>query len=170
MRNHPKHQTKPLHSAVAPALRAAALQTATLLLLWSSPVWATTQCPSAMAAVAAAQAQGLAQEAVEKPMPANTAVQAVRGPQCVNQAGSYSSMLQQLNSLPISGTASQILQIIETLFSTSQNNCSTNALPASSTSAGTDPALNLVTQAPLPATPYSSGPGSSSNLYQSLFP
>lgn len=161
MRNHPNHNARLAYSAAALAL----------LLAWSSPVWATTsQCPTAVAAGAAAQANGLAQETVEKPVPNNPAVQAIRGPQCVSQASNYSSMLQELNSLPISGAGSQILQIIETLFSTTQNNCSTNALPPSSTSAGTDPALNLVTQSALPATQYSSGPGSSSNLYQSLFP
>ena len=161
MRKHPNRNASPAYSAAA----------LSLLLAWSSPVWAaTTTCPSTVAAAAAAQTQGLAQEAVEKPVPNNPAVQAIRGTQCVNQASSYSSMLQQLNSLPISGAGSQILQIIEALFSTTQNNCSTNALPPSSTSAGTDPALNLVTQSALPATQYSNGPGSSSNLYQSLFP
>ncbi len=161
MRKHPNHNARPAYSAVV----------LTLLLAWSSPVWATTSsCPSNDAAAASAATQALAQEAVEKPVPNNPAVQAIRGPQCVNQASSYSSMLQQLNSLPISGAGSQILQIIETLFSTAQNNCSTNALPPSSTSAGTNPVLNLVTSPALAATPYSSGPGSSSSLYQSLFP
>jgi hypothetical protein len=161
MRKHPYHNTRPAYSAIALAL----------LLAWSPPVWATTtQCPSTDAAAAAAQANGLAQEAVEKPVPNNPAVQAIRGPQCVNQASSYSSMLQQLNSLPISGAGSQVLQIIEALFSTTQNNCSTNALPPSSTLAGADPALNLITQSALQPTQYSGGAGSSSNLYQSLFP
>ncbi|MBN6740389.1 hypothetical protein JKG47_07560 [Acidithiobacillus sp. MC6.1] len=160
MRKYPNHNARPVYSAVA----------LTLLLAWTSPGWATTQCPSSEAATAAAAKQALAQEAVEKPAPNNPAVQAIRGPQCVNQAGNYSAMLQQLNALPISGAGSQILQIIEMLFSTTQNNCSTNALPPSSTSAGTNPVLNVVTPPPLAATPYSSGPGSSSNLYQSLFP
>ena len=160
MRNHPNYYARPVYSAVALAL----------LLAWSSPVWATTSCPTSMAAAAAATAQDISQEQIQKPIASNTAVQAIRGTQCINQASSYNSMLQELNSLPISGASSQILQVIETLFSTSQNNCSTNALAPSSTSAGIDPALNLITQSALPATSYSSGLGSSSSLYQSLFP
>lgn len=163
MRKHQNHHARPvLYRAVSLAL----------LLTWSLPVWANNPvaCPTNNAAAASATALDISQEQVEKPLPSNPYVQAIRGPQCVNQASSYGSILQEINSLPMSGTDSQVLHIIEMLFSTTANACSTNALPTSSSGPGTSPALNLVTQSALAATPYSGGQGSSSNLYQSLFP
>ncbi len=131
-----------------------------------------TACPDASAAAAAAAAQTVTQDKSLNPVVNNPTVQAMLGPQCINESSTYETILQDLQSMPIGNTGEQILQVIEQLLGNTQNVCNPSgqsenpAVPQG----GSLPAMNLVTPTARAPTSDSNGANSSSALYQSLFP
>lgn len=132
--------------------------------------WADCGCLDCHAAQSSASKIALATIQAERPQTNNPIVRAVRGPQCVDQYSTFGQIMQLLEQMPLGGTGDQILQTIMQLFGGAQNSCSldnaTNAVPGS----GTAPTMSVITSAPLAPTPYGNGGGSSTSLYQSLFP
>ncbi len=109
--------------------------------------------------------------AAERPQVNNPTVLAVRGPQCVNQGGNWATMMGYLNQLPIGNTGSQILQLIEQLFSGSASSCALPNTPSYSAVAGTNTQVPLQTQAPIAPSQYVNPNGGQGNsLFESIFP
>ena len=102
-----------------------ALPAAMLLTFGIPAAWACS-CPLCKEAHAAAMKQALTTIDAQKPIPANSVVHVYKNPNCENQLGNYSGILnalQQLAGQSNNQTAQTIAQVLQTLFSQTQNAC-----------------------------------------------
>ena len=81
-------------------------------------------CANCQAAQAAAMQQALTQIDAQKPIPANSVTHVYKNVACENQLGNYGTMLDDLGQLlgSVNG-GSQIVQLLQTLFGTTQSAC-----------------------------------------------
>jgi hypothetical protein len=98
----------------------------TILLAFGIPsAWACS-CPLCKEAHAAAMEQALTAIDAQKPIPANSVVHVIKNPNCENQLGNYSGILNELQQLAEESnnqTAQTIAQVLQTLFGQTQNAC-----------------------------------------------
>ena len=108
-----------------------------LAALLTMPEALACDCANCQAAQAAAMQQALTQIDAQKPIPANSVTHVYKNVACENQLGNYGTMLGDLGQLlgNVNG-GSQIVQLLQTLFSSAQSACgSTGGTVGSNTTA-----------------------------------
>lgn len=139
----------------------------------SATAASSSDCPTQETAQAAAAKHTLPAIQAEKPEVQNPYDRAVRGPQCVNQEGSFEQILQMIQSMPLGSKGEQVMQTIMQLFGNTSNSCNPYVTQQQTVTpqGGSFPTATAVSNAPLPVTPYNNGnKDGASSMYQSIFP